>query len=220
MALTPSEKIWRNGAMVAWEDARIHVLAHVVSYGSALFEGLRCYATPQGPAIFRLRDHMRRLLHSAKVYRMDCGYTQGQLERACLDLIRVNRLPQAYIRPIVLRGYGTMGIGVRPGDCPIETYIAAWNWAEYLGGNTITEGIDACISSWQRIAPNTLPAMAKAAANYMNSQLIKQQALTDGYQEGIALDTSGHLSEGPGENLFLLRGGKLYTPPLSSSVLP
>ncbi|MGH9467804.1 MAG: branched-chain amino acid transaminase [Terriglobales bacterium] len=220
MALSASEKIWRNGSMVAWDDARIHVLSHVVSYGSAVFEGLRCYATPHGPAIFRLRDHMQRLLHSAKVYRMDCGYTRDQLESACLDIIRVNHLPQAYIRPIVLRGYGTMGIGVRPGDNPIETYIAAWNWAEYLGGTTITEGVDTCISSWTRMAPNTLPAMAKAAANYMNSQLIKQQALTDGYQEGIALDEHGFLSEGPGENLFLVRGGKLYTPPVSASILP
>ncbi len=205
--------------MVAWEDARIHVLSHVVSYGSALFEGLRCYATRNGPAIFRLGDHMRRLLQSAKVYQMECGYTQGQLERAAVELIAVNHLPQAYIRPIILRGYGTMGIGVKVGDCPIETYMAAWNWSDYLGGKTITEGVDARISSWTRLAPNTLPVMAKAAANYMNSQLIKQEALADGYQEGIALDESGHISEASGENVFLLRNGKLYTPPLGSSAL-
>lgn len=218
MPLTPSEKIWRNGAMVAWDDARIHVLSHVVHYGSGVFDGLRCYAGARGPAIFRLGDHMRRLLHSAKVYRMECGYTQTQLEQAASELIRVNRLPQAYIRPFILRGYGSMGIA--PGDCPIETYVAAWNWAEYLGGKTITEGVDACISSWTRIAPNTLPAMAKAAANYMNSQLMRQEAAAGGYQEAIALDETGHLSEGPGENLFLLLGGKLCTPPKSSSVLP
>ncbi len=206
--------------MIAWDDARIHVLAHVVSYGSAVFEGLRCYSGVSGPVIFRLADHMRRFLHSAKVYRMECGYTQAQLEQAARDLIRVNRLPQAYIRPIILRGYGTMGLGVKPGDCPIETYLAAWNWSEYLGGTTITEGVDTCISSWTRIAPNTLPAMAKAAANYMNSQLIKQEALTNGYHEGIALDDTGHISEGPGENLFVLRHGKLYTPPMGSSALP
>ncbi len=206
--------------MVAWDDARIHVLSHVVSYGSGLFEGLRCYATIHGPAIFRLRDHMQRLLNSAKVYRMECGFTRSQLERACVDLIRVNHLPQAYIRPIVLRGYGSMGIGVKDQECPIETYIAAWNWSDYLGGTSITEGVDARVASWTRIAPNTLPVMAKAAANYMNSQLIKMEALADGYQEGIALDEAGHISEGSGENVFLVREGKLFTPPISSSVLP
>lgn len=206
--------------MVAWDDARIHVLSHIVSYGSGLFEGLRCYSTAHGPAIFRLRDHMQRLLNSAKVYQMEIGFTRSQLERACVDIIRVNHLPQAYIRPIVLRGYGSMGIGIKDGDCPIETYIAAWNWSDYLGGKTVTEGVDARIASWTRLAPNTLPVMAKAAANYMNSQLIKQEALADGYQEGIALDETGHISEGSGENVFLVREGKLFTPPLSSSVLP
>jgi len=220
MGVTASEKIWRNGAMVAWDDARIHVLAHVVSYGSALFEGIRCYATPQGPAIFRLQDHMQRLLNSTKVYRMDPGYTRAQLCSAACDLIRVNRLPQAYIRPIVLRGYGAMGVGVRPGDNPVETYMAAWDWGAYLGGKAQSEGVDVRVSSWQRIAPNTLPAMAKAAANYMNSQLMKQEAYADGYSEGIALDAQGQISEGSGENIFLLREGKLFTPPLSSSVLP
>lgn len=206
--------------MVAWDDARIHVLSHIVSYGSGLFEGLRCYSTAHGPAIFRLRDHMQRLLNSAKVYQMEIGFTRTQLEHACVELIRVNHLPQAYIRPIVLRGYGSMGIGIKDGDCPIETYIAAWNWSDYLGGKTVTEGVEARIASWTRLAPNTLPVMAKAAANYMNSQLIKQEALADGYQEGIALDETGHISEGSGENVFLVREGKLFAPPLSSSVLP
>ncbi|HUX67127.1 MAG TPA: branched-chain amino acid transaminase [Terriglobales bacterium] len=220
MGVTESEKIWHNGKLVAWGDARIHVLSHVVSYGSALFEGLRCYATPQGPALFRLGEHMQRLLNSAKIYRMAVGYDRAQLEQACIELIQANRLPQAYLRPIVLRGYGSMGVGVKPGENPIEVYIAAWDWGQYLGGQAQTEGVDVCVSSWQRIAPNTLPAMAKAAANYMNSQLIKQEAYADGYAEGIALDVHGQISEGSGENLFLLRQGKLFTSPLSSSVLP
>jgi len=220
MGVTESEKIWHNGKLVAWNDARIHVLSHVVSYGSALFEGMRCYATPQGPALFRLADHMQRLLNSAKIYRIAVGYDRAQLEQACIELIRANRLPQAYVRPIVLRGYGSMGVGVKPGENPIEVFIAAWNWGEYLGGASQTQGVDVRVSSWQRIAPNTLPAMAKAAANYMNSQLIKQEAYADGYAEGIALDVNGQLSEGSGENLFLLREGKLFTAPLSSSVLP
>ena len=220
MGVTESEKIWHNGKLVAWNDARIHVLSHVVSYGSALFEGMRCYSTPQGPALFRLADHMQRLLNSAKIYRIAVGYDRAQLERACIELIHANRLPQAYVRPIVLRGYGSMGVGVKPGENPIEVFIAAWNWGEYLGGASQTQGVDVRVSSWQRIAPNTLPAMAKAAANYMNSQLIKQEAYADGYAEGIALDVNGQLSEGSGENLFLLREGKLFTAPLSSSVLP
>lgn len=220
MAVTESEKIWHNGKFVPWGDARIHVLSHVVSYGSALFEGMRCYSTPHGPALFRLGDHLQRLLNSAKIYRIAVGFERTQLEQACVELIRINRLPQAYIRPIVLRGYGSMGVGVREGDTPIEVFIAAWTWSHYLGGAAQAEGVDVRVSSWQRIAPNTLPAMAKAAANYMNSQLIKHEAFADGYAEGIALDANGQISEGSGENLFVLRAGKLYTPPLGASVLP
>ncbi|HXE32247.1 MAG TPA: branched-chain-amino-acid transaminase, partial [Terriglobales bacterium] len=206
MGVQKSEMIWHNGKMVAWDAATIHVLSHVVSYGSALFEGVRCYATPAGPAIFRLGDHMRRLLNSCKIYRIDAGYTRDALEAACLRVIRDNRLPQAYIRPIVLRGYGAMGVGTRPGDCPIEVFIAAWDWGKYLGQDAHTAGVDVCVSSWRRIAPDTLPAMAKAAANYMNSQLIKMEAFADNYAEGIALDYQGQVSEGSGENLFLVNG--------------
>lgn len=205
--------------MVAWEDATIHVLSHVVSYGTALFEGIRCYATPRGPAIFRLRDHIQRLLNSCKIYRIDCGYPRIELEQACAQVIADNRLPQAYLRPIVLRGYGAMGVGAKPGENPIETFVAAWDWGKYLG-DTQTTGVDVCVSSWRRIAPDTLPAMAKAAANYMNSQLIKLEAYANNYTEGIALDINGQVSEGSGENVCLIRGGKLYTPPLGASALP
>lgn len=220
MGVTKSATIWHNGKLVPWDDARIHVLSHVVSYGTALFEGMRCYATPQGPAMFRLADHLQRLLNSAKIYRIAVAYERAQLEQACIELIRSNRLPAAYIRPIVLRGYGGMGVGVKPDENPIEVFIAAWEWSHYLGGTAQTQGVDVRISSWRRIAPDTLPAMAKAAANYMNSQLMKFEAFADGYAEGIALDAAGQISEGSGENVFLLRGGKLFTPPLSSSVLP
>jgi branched-chain amino acid aminotransferase len=217
MSLPKSDKIWRNGKMLDWDAATIHVLSHVVSYGSALFEGIRCYATPRGPAIFRLGDHVQRLLNSSKIYRIDTGFTREQLEAACGDVIRVNKLPSAYIRPIVLRGYGSMG--VLP-DNPIEVYIAAWNWGKYLGADSQTEGVDVCVSSWRRAAPDTMPTMAKAASNYMNSQLIKMEAHANGYAEGIALDSTGLVSEGSGENLFLVNQGRLVTPPLSASVLP
>src|SRR6185312_10238735 len=195
MGVTKSEKIWRNGTLVDWEAATIHVLSHVVSYGSALFEGMRCYATPRGPQVFRLGDHIRRLLDSCRIYRMDPPYTAAALAQATLDLLRANRLPQAYIRPIVLRGPGAMGVGVRPEENPIEVFIAAWDWGEYLGGKAQSEGVDARVSSWRRMSPDTLPALAKAAANYMNSQLIKFEAWADGYAEGIALDAQGNLSE-------------------------
>ncbi|HVA90374.1 MAG TPA: branched-chain amino acid transaminase [Chloroflexota bacterium] len=219
MSLPKSEKIWRNGKMLDWDAATIHVLSHVVHYGSALFEGARCYATPRGPAIFRLGDHIQRLLNSAKIYRIaDVGFSRAQLEQACRDVVRVNKLPSAYLRPIVLRGYGSMG--VLPTDNPIEVYIAAWEWGKYLGTDALTSGVDVCVSSWRRAAPDTMPAMAKAASNYMNSQLIKMEAHTNGFAEGIALDAAGLVSEGSGENIFLVKDGKLVTPPLSASVLP
>ena len=206
--LTPSEKIWHNGRMIPWEDARIHVLSHVVNYGSSVFEGIRCYSTPSGPAIFRLREHVRRMLDSAKIYRMDTiGYTAEQLEEAMRKLVRVNRMQSCYLRPIAMRAYGE--IGVNPLKNPIDVYIACWEWGKYLGDEALAEGVDVCISSWTRIAPNTLPALAKSGANYMNSQLIKMEAVINGYSEGIA-----------GENIFLVRDGKILTPPLGASVLP
>ena len=215
--MTPTEKIWRNGTFIPWDEARIHVLSHVVSYASAVFEGIRCYQTPSGPAVFRLDDHIRRLLDSAKICRMDAPYTATELSRATRALVRVNRMDACYIRPIVLRGYGA--VGVHPSDNPIEVFIACWEWGAYLGDGAAAEGIDACVSSWNRMAPNTLPALAKSAANYMNSQLIKMEAISNGYHEGIALDVSGLVSEGSGENLFVVRDGRILTPPLSSSAL-
>jgi branched-chain amino acid aminotransferase len=217
--LTPTEKIWHNGRFIPWEEATIHVLSHVVSYGTSVFEGIRCYSTPAGPAVFRLPEHIRRMLDSAKIYRMEnLGFSAVQLADAMLELVRVNKMDSCYIRPIVIRGYGEMG--VNPLKNPIDVYIACWSWGKYLGEEALAEGVDVCVSSWTRIAPNTLPALAKAGANYMNSQLMKMEALANGYSEGIALDSTGYVSEGSGENIFLVRDGKIHTPPLGASVLP
>lgn len=216
--LTPTEKIWHNGRFIAWNDAKIHVLSHVVSYGSSIFEGIRCYNTPSGPAVFRLRDHVRRMLDSSKIYRIEVPYTIDQLSEAMLELVRVNKLDACYIRPIVLRGYGEMG--VHGGRNPIEVYVACWEWGKYLGEEALAQGVDVCVSSWNRLAPNTMPALAKAGANYMNSQLIRMEAQINGYAEGIGLDATGYVSEGSGENIFVVRDGKIITPPLGASVLP
>jgi branched-chain amino acid aminotransferase len=216
--LTPTEKIWYNGRFIAWKDATIHVLSHVVSYGSSIFEGIRCYSTPQGPAIFRLREHVRRMADSAKVYRMDMPFSNDVLAAAMVELVRVNQLPSCYIRPIALRAYGD--IGVNPMNNPVDVYLACWEWGKYLGDEALAEGVDVCVSSWNRLAPNTLPALAKAGANYMNSQLIRMEAILNGYSEGIGLDTAGYVSEGSGENIFVVRDGAIHTPPLGASVLP
>jgi branched-chain amino acid aminotransferase len=215
--MTPTEKIWHNGKFIAWDEARIHVLSHVVSYGSSVFEGVRCYETATGSAIFRLRDHTRRLLDSAKIYRIEVPFTLEELEQAQLELVRINGLRSCYIRPIVMRGYGT--VGVLGTANPVETYLACWEWGQYLGAEALAAGVDVSVSSWHRIAPNTLPALAKAGANYMNSQLIRMQAQVDGYAESIALDHSGHISEGSGENIFVIRDGRILTPPIGSSAL-
>ncbi len=216
--LVPTEKIWHNGQFIPWNDARIHVLSHVVSYGSSVFEGIRCYETKSGPAVFRLHDHVRRMADSAKIYRMELPYPIDELCEALLELVRVNKLTACYLRPIALRGYGLMG--VHGGKNPIEVFLACWEWGRYLGEEALTEGVDVCVSSWNRIAPNTLPALSKAGANYMNSQLIKMEAVINGYDEGIALDAAGYVSEGSGENIFVVRDGKILTPPLGASVLP
>ena len=216
--LKPTAKIWHNGRMIPWDDARIHVLSHVTSYGSSVFEGIRCYTTPSGPAIFRVREHVRRLLDSAKIYRMDVAYDGGQLTEAMRELVQVNGLDACYFRPIVMRGYGD--VGVLPIHNPVDVYIACWEWGKYLGDEALSQGVDVCVSSWTRIAPNTLPALAKAGANYMNSQLIRMEAHINGYAEGIALDSNGYVSEGSGENIFVVRDGKILTPPLGASVLP
>jgi len=215
--LKPTEKIWHNGRFIAWDDAKIHVLSHVTSYGSSVFEGIRCYETPTGPAIFRVKEHIRRLADSAKIYRIELKYRVDELAEAMAELIRLNRLKSCYLRPIALRGYGD--VGVLPNN-PTEVYIACWEWGKYLGEEALASGVDVCVSSWTRIAPNTLPALAKAGANYMNSQLIRMEAHTNGYAEGIALDESGYVSEGSGENIFVVRDGKILTPPLGASVLP
>ena len=218
MAFTGTGKVWMNGTLVDWADARIHVASHVVHYGSGVFEGARCYATPQGTACFRLDAHMRRLYDSAKIYRMDIPVAQDALTDAVLETIRANQFKACYIRPIVYRGYHELG--VNPFPCPVDIAILTWEWGAYLGQDALKAGVDVRISSWTRAAANTFPTLAKSSANYANSQLIKMEAITDGYSEGIALDTAGYLSEGSGQNLFIVRDNVLYTPPLAASVLP
>ncbi len=214
MPIQPTSKIWHNGNLIPWEKAQIHVMSHVVHYGSSIFEGIRCYGQPQGAAIFRLPEHMQRLIDSGKIYRMSLPYSLDQLCSATVDVVEANAVAPCYIRPVVIRGYGE--IGVNPKNSPIEVYIANYPWGKYVAGD---EGADVCISSWNRLAPNTIPALAKAGANYMNSQLIRMEADVNGYAEGIGLDVNGYLSEGSGENLFLVRNGVLYTPPLANSAL-
>jgi len=210
--------VWKNGQLIPWKDATIHLASHVVHYGSCLFEGLRAYETPKGTAIFRLREHTRRLYNSCKIYRMEVPYTQDEFNKAVVECVRANALKACYIRPIVYRGYSMLGVNPFPN--PVECAVMVWEWGKYLGPEALENGIDVCVSSWARMAPNSFPALAKAGANYMNSQLIKMEALLDGYEEGIALNIRGHVSEGSGENLFLVIDGTVLTPPLSSSVLP
>lgn len=215
--MQPTEKIWFNGKFIAWDEARIHVLSHVIHYGSSVFEGVRCYETTAGPAIFRLADHTRRLVESAKIYRMSLPFSAEEINDATVELVRVNGLRSCYIRPVAIRGYGE--IGVNPMKNPVDLYIACWEWGKYLGEEAINHGVDVCVSSWTRPAPNTHPTLAKAGGNYLNSQLVKMEALTDGYAEGIVLDHNGVVSEGSGENIFVVRDGKVYTTPMTSSIL-
>ena len=212
------EKIWFSGQVVDWKDATVHVMSHVLHYGSAVFEGLRCYETERGPAIFRLKEHVRRLFNSAKIYRMTIPFTQEEIFQATVETVKINNLRTAYIRPIAFRGYDSLGVD--PANCPIELVIATMDWGKYLGEEAISIGVDVRISSWNRMSPNTLPAMAKCGANYMNSQLIKLEAMADGYIEGIALDMNGYVSEGSGENIFVVYEGEILTPPLATSILP
>jgi branched-chain amino acid aminotransferase len=218
MAFAKAETIWMNGRLVPWEQATVHVLSHVIHYGSCIFEGMRCYKTQRGPAVFRLRDHVDRLFDGCKIYRMEIPFGRDQIEAAILETVRANRLDACYIRPLAYRGYESLGVD--PFPCPIDVAIAAYPWGSYLGRDAAEKGVDVMVSSWRRHAPDTLPAMAKASANYMNSQLIKMEALVNGYVEGIALDSAGFVSEGSGENLFLVKKGILYTPPLTASILP
>ncbi|MEW6413059.1 MAG: branched-chain amino acid transaminase [Candidatus Zixiibacteriota bacterium] len=216
--MTPVEYIWMNGKLVKWDDAKIHVLSHVVHYGTSVFEGMRCYKTPKGPACFRLNDHTQRLRDSAKIYRMRIPYTDEEINEAILNLIGANKLGACYVRPVVYRGYKVLGVDPTP--CPVEFAIGTWAWGKYLGEDAMENGVSVCFSSWNRIAPNTMPAMAKAGGNYLNSGLIKMEAASHGYVEGIALDVNGNVSEGSAENIFLVRKGALITPTFAASILP
>jgi branched-chain amino acid aminotransferase len=218
MAFDETATVWKNGRFIPWAGATLHLASHAVHYGSSVFEGIRCYHTRKGSAVFRLRDHIERLFHSAKIYRMPIPHTQEQIQEACKELLRINRYEEAYIRPLVYRGYGALGVD--PTSCPVETAVLAWKWGAYLGKEALEQGVDVCVSSWNRPAPNTLPTMAKAGGNYLNSQLIKMEANQDGYAEGIALTDSGTVSEGSGENLFAVFKNRAYTPLLASSILP
>ena len=204
-------RIWRDGKFVNWEDATIHVMSHVVHYGSSVFEGIRCYATPDGPAIFRVEDHMRRLADSCRIYRMPLEYSNEALVQACIDTVAENEMPHCYLRPIAIRTGEQMGVD--PKSCPLEVFIIPWTWGTYLGHESLAAGVDVCVSTWRRPAPSTIPTMAKAGGNYLNSQLSKMEAKLDNYAEGIMLDSFGMVSEGSGENLFLVRDGKLLTSP-------
>lgn len=219
MPINAAKHIWYNGKLVPWEKATVHVLAHALHYGSTVFEGERAYATAQGPVIFRLHDHTRRLFDSAKIYRIDIPFTPDEINAACKEVIVANGLNRgAYMRPFAFRGYGE--IGVAPKTPPtVDTVVAAFEWGAYLGAEGLEHGIDVCVSSWQRLAPNTIPALGKAAGNYLSSQLISMEAKRLGFAEGIGLGIDGSVSEGAGENLFLIRDGVIYTPGLGHSIL-
>ena len=218
MAFPGTGKIWMNGTLVNWADATMHVASHIIHYGSGVFEGARCYNTPKGSACFRLDDHMKRLYDSARIYRMDYSLNRSALTSAVLDTIKANGLAACYIRPLIYRGYNALGVNPLP--CPVEALILVWEWGAYLGADALEAGVDVRVSSWTRSAPNTFPSMAKSVANYANSGLIKMEAVVEGYSEGIALNPDGNLSEGSGQNLFVVRHDVIYTPPLSASVLP
>jgi len=211
-------KIWMNGQLIPWSEANIHIASHVIHYGSSVFEGLRAYENSRGTAIFRLGAHTQRLYNSGKMYRMEVPYTQDEFNQAIINTVKINNLRSCYIRPIVYRGYGMLGVDPFPN--PVDCAILVWEWGTYLGEEALEKGVDVCVSTWRRIAPDTFPAMAKSGAHYMNSQLIKMEAMLNGYEEGIALNPRGHVSEGSGENIFLVIDDYLLTPPLASSILP
>jgi branched-chain amino acid aminotransferase len=218
MAFDTNGKVWMNGTLVPWDQATIHICSHVVHYGTAVFEGERCYKNRKGSAVFRMLEHTQRLFDSAKIYRMDIPFTQDQLNQAIKDTIQANGYEECYVRPIAYRGYHSLGVD--PFPCPVDVAVAVWPWGAYLGQEALESGVDVMVSTWDRLAPNTMPALAKCSANYMNSQLIKMEAIKNGFAEGIALDHAGYVSEGSGENLFAVWKGKLITPPLGASVLP
>ena len=215
--LTATDWIWRDGEFVRWADATVHVLNHSLQFGSSAFEGIRCYSTPRGPAIFRLEDHLQRLLDSCRIYRMEVKYSLDELVAACCELVDRNGVDACYLRPMVIRGYGASGMV--PFDSPVEVYLPCWPWGAYLGEGALENGVDACVSTWHRVAPNTIPAMAKMAGNYLGSQLIKMEALRNGFAEAIALSPDGMVSEGSGQNVFVVHKGTLYTPTLNGTLL-
>lgn len=217
MSFPEGEWIWKDGNLIPWNDARVHILSLAVQFGSSVFEGIRCYATPDGPAIFRLGDHLRRLEDSCRIYRIELPWTREQLAAACARTVAANGFDECYVRPMVLRGYGA--VGMLPAGSPVETYICAWPWGTYLGEGALESGVDVCVSSWQRPAPNTYPALAKSAGHYNNAQLIKMEAVANGYAEAIALSPGGRVSEGSGQNVFLVRDGALITPPSEGTLL-
>ena len=217
MKLTETEFIWHDGEFVRWQDATVHVLSHSMQFGSSAFEGIRCYSTPRGPAIFRLEDHLERLITSCRIYRMEVPYSVDELVAACCELVERNKLDACYLRPMVVRGYGAAGMV--PFDSPIEVYLPCWPWGAYLGEGALENGVDACVSSWHRMAPNTIPAMAKIAGNYLSGQLIKMEALANGFAEAIALSPDGMISEGSGQNTFLVSDGTIFTPPVNGTLL-
>lgn len=218
MAIKTTEWIWFNGKLIPWNDARVHVMTHALHYGSSVFEGIRVYQTPDGPRVFRLAAHTRRMFDSARIHRIEIPWTPAVLNEACKEVVTRNKLGSAYIRPIAFRGYGEVGLAPPPGH-PVDVAVAAWEWGAYLGTEALEKGVDVCISSWQRAAPNTLPTLAKAGGNYLSSTLISLEARERGFAEGIALSTNGTISEGAGENLFLIRDGAIITPSTTDSVL-
>jgi branched-chain amino acid aminotransferase len=217
MAINKSEFIWFDGKFVPWDEAKVHVLSHVLHYGSSVFEGIRCYDTKHGSAVFCLPAHVKRMFNSCKMYRMEIPYTQEQVTQAIVDTVAKNKLKACYIRPLVFRGYNQLG--VEPRTCPVQLIIAVWEWPAYLGPEALEQGVDVGVSSWRRMAPDTTPAGAKVGGHYTNSQLIRMEAAEHGYAEGIALDINGYVSEGSGENIFVIQDGVIFTPPISASCL-
>ena len=217
MPLPKSDSIWFNGEFVPWDEAKIHVLSHVLHYGSSVFEGIRAYQTPSGPAVLGLEAHVKRFFNSCKIVEMPLPFSQEEISAAIKETVKKNGHQGCYIRPLAFRGYEMLG--VNPKTCPVEVIIATWEWGAYLGPEAIEQGVDVGISSWRRMAPDTHPAMAKTGGNYVNSQLVVMEALRHGYAEGIVLDVYGYVSEGSGENIFVILGDRIYTPPLSNSIL-
>jgi branched-chain amino acid aminotransferase len=210
--------IWKDGHFIPWADATVHLLSHSMQFGSAAFEGVRCYSTPRGPAIFRLEDHLLRLANSCKIYRMEHKYSVEDLVASCCELVERNQLDACYLRPMVVRGFGA--ISMVPFDSPVEVYLPCWPWGAALGDGALESGVDACVASWHRMAPNTIPSMAKVAGNYLSSQLIKMEAIANGFAEAIALGPDGMLSEGAGQNVFLVHRGTLFTTNVDGTLLP